>query len=171
MLRNVIAYIWLLALAAVLPLQAYDHLMQSDNAIYNHLTMTSGVADRESIYSQLVEGETKKTDPTPISQAGSAREILAFLNAPRWFSPAYHADETEPSGNPPSSYQPDSALHYQIYPQPLTNSSLGKPLSYASTYRISGWKDSNALYVALNAHFPHHFLTQDCGSKGFLIFI
>ena len=153
MLRSVIAYIWLLTLATVLPLQSYAHLLHSDNALYNHPTTTLSAADREHRYSQDVEDEIKQNDSTPVSQVDSTRELVAFLNAPRWLSPTHHTDETEPSGNPPSSYQPDSVPHYQLYPQPTASSSIGKPLRYVSTYRISGWKESNALYVALNAHF------------------
>jgi hypothetical protein len=153
MLKNALAYIWLLTLATVLPLQAYAHLMQSDNAIYNHPNIISDLADKELEYSRVAEGRGKQTDPTPTSQVNTARELVAFLNTPRWFSPKIHIDEAEPSGNSPSRHELDPTARYQIHLQPTTNAIVGKPLRYVSIYRISGWKESNALYVALNAHF------------------
>ncbi|MCK6264587.1 hypothetical protein KP803_15005 [Vibrio sp. ZSDE26] len=131
-----------------MPSQAFASLIQSDTKLEN----------REVIYNlnlwseQPLSLDFNSTAPKPLSKSDVSGRVVAIINSNRWSPSSTSIEEV----NEPSSEFFDNLAHIPHFKRLLCNlynvdSWVGD--AHASEHRISGWKDSNALYVALNSQF------------------
>ncbi|KGY14070.1 hypothetical protein NM22_01005 [Vibrio tubiashii] len=156
MLRRVFSYIWLVMLAMVLPTQAFAYLLQAENeasarlALRSNSTLTPSSADFQAILESAQQ--TPKTKPA--TQADFSHNWLAILNSSRGSITTRFLDDGESfSGNDVTHFEPCVVALYQRYELPQYEAGFRLTTRYTSPYRLSGWKDSNTLYVALNGQY------------------
>ncbi len=144
-----IQYLWFTLLAMVLPSQALS-------------CPTEGEPNRQLITKNapLFTTQADTLAAKPVNTPGSTS---FSSNTPRRASAILHAYRFDRA--PRFQFQPDDEpLSYAALATPVSgfNTSIGtlaSPIIWyvhgnGNPYRLAGWKETNALYVALNSQFP-----------------
>ncbi|MFM2587143.1 hypothetical protein [Vibrio sp. TBV020] len=155
MLQRIVSYIWLVLLAMVLPTQAFAYLLQAENEASARLNYRSvGISPTsEQDFQALFDEVRQEPQSEPVTQTDMAQDWLAIINANRWSNVTRALDDTEPTSNFESiGFEPAVIPLYRLYKRPVYTSSQ-RVATQNSIHRVSGWKESNTLYVALNGHF------------------
>lgn len=144
---QLIRIFWLSLFALVLPAQALACLEHSPVA---SATVQSSCA--QALIQQQAGDTHKPLDSAPTTESQYSGSAAALLNSVRWnISERYKVDDGDPDalGTVAPGYpQIDASLMLRFVQHMV-------PASYQhfhSCYRLSGWKETNALYVALNSH-------------------
>ncbi|KDM90728.1 hypothetical protein [Photobacterium galatheae] len=149
---HVIRIFWLSFFAWVLPAQAMACLDdkgattgQSTVVVQSHLL--------DTVLSEHASQNQKPQNPVPATETRSAGSAVAILHSYRWNIPErhnVHDGEPDLSGWVPPLYPvTDTRLALRFVQPP-------KHVSYQDfhpSYRLSGWKETNAMYVALNSQY------------------
>lgn len=164
MFVGLIRFLWLILLVMALPLQASSHVKISTDSSFSTtslLSTTSALAtkatqwDTNFSFSSLADdSELPLHAPVqPVTQTFDNTQALGILSSLRWNHFQRHLDEHEPS-EPFSTLEQILAQHTALA-RVLSSGELYNWLCRDCTakYRLSGWKESNAMYVALNGHY------------------
>ncbi|GEA51831.1 hypothetical protein VIN01S_26350 [Vibrio inusitatus NBRC 102082] len=132
----------LLLVAALAPMQAFA----SDEK-------AQGVTTELLSYSQLFESEPTPASETPTSTSHVQHNTFAIVQNQRSVSvPKQELNDNEYARN--TSNPNDHCINDDIYAfHAKWQTNLAAFHHDKSAYRLGGWKDSNALYVALNSQF------------------
>ncbi len=157
MTQRLIKLFWFSLLAMVLPSQAAAYFTQNDSDARRlldnpHLTQTPS---SDAAYQQLFEESRREqsSESQPVSNAGDSASVVAIINAARWSLSQRTLDDREISDADSTSFNVNSLPPYKLYCHPVLVNQYWASRSFTCNYRISGWKDTNALYVALNSQF------------------
>lgn len=160
MLRRFISYIWLFTLAMVLPSQAFAYLLQAENEASARLNyrINALLPQSKSDFQALFDQVREEPQSEPVTKSDLAQDWLAIVNANRWLHATRFIDDAEstPSIELPG-FEPAIVALFRLYKLPSFYTSNALATRYTSPNRIAGWKESNALYVALNGHFTAIF--------------
>lgn len=157
MAQRLIKFFWLTLLAMVLPTQAMAYFTQAEDdasaRLSSHATkiLPQSKADYQALFE---ESQQENTPQQPASQSEIDADVVAIVQLNRWSLSDRHTEDGEAPGTSDgqNSGQAQLPLH-TLYLYPLASSGYWVTHSFASNHRISGWKESNALYVALNSQF------------------
>lgn len=155
MLQRFASYIWLLMLTMVVPTQAFGYLLQAENEASARLNYRiGGVLPQSAGDFQALFDEVRQDKPSePVTKSDLSQDWLGIITANRWTTVSRTFDENGGgSTSEPTSFEPESTPLYRLYKLPIFTS-VYHNAERDSSYRISGWKESNTLYVALNGHF------------------
>lgn len=150
---HMIRIFWLSLIALVLPAQALASL---DN---NKSASDKAAATLSALLQQSDEPESPAQPQAPQSETHHAGSKAALINSVRWTrSAGYNGREGYNSydGDPDlldtvASFYPVTDPHQTIH---LAQSTSPAPYQdFHSSYRLSGWKETNAMYVALNSQY------------------
>lgn len=136
-------FVLLLLVAALAPMQALASDIKAP-----HLT-----AEQLMAYSQLLESESSPASEIPASTSYKQHNTLAIVQNQRTvFAPKQESnsnDLTRTTSNPNPDCFNDDVYAFSAKWQ------ASRVAFYhdQSAHRLGGWKDSNALYVALNSQF------------------
>lgn len=139
----------------VLPTQAFAYLLQAENEASVRLSYRgANVAPAsQRDFQALFDQVRNSSHSEPVSQSDMSHDWLAIMQATRWSTLTRGLDDVDPQTNfEPAGFEPAVTPLYRLYKQPVFTS-MQRVSSYRSLHRVSGWKESNALYVALNSHF------------------
>ncbi|MCZ4293276.1 hypothetical protein [Vibrio sinaloensis] len=157
MLRRFISYIWLFTLAMVVPSQAFAYLLQAENEASARLSyrintlLPASKSDAQALFDEVRED----SQPKPITQSEFAQDWLAIVNTNRWLHSTRFVDDADSSSNLElPTFEPAIVALFRLYKATCLYSTNALATRYTSPSRIAGWKESNALYVALNAQYP-----------------
>ncbi|WP_295893371.1 hypothetical protein [uncultured Vibrio sp.] len=169
---RLIKLFWISFLALLLPSQAFAYLAKSDQALnaaqfefatngqydVTLLAFEGALPSHESTVpssNSLGSGTPSNTNnsnhhsPRPISQSELSDSAIAILNSNRWLSASSLLEEAKDV----ESELLDALTHLPHYKQANQPAYVSFEDAFASSHRISGWKETNALYVALNSQF------------------
>tara|TARA_Y100001956_G_scaffold53675_1_gene52394 strand:- start:2979 stop:3455 length:477 start_codon:yes stop_codon:yes gene_type:complete len=157
MIQRVIKLFWLALFAMVLPAQAVAYLAQAESDIGARLTHSISnanqlsQADAQALFD--ASREEKESSSRPVSQSEGSVDVVAIINLNRWGMSGRHIDESDI--NETDSYLADvnQLPPHKLYCHPILAKAYWADNAFSANHRISGWKDSNALYVALNSQF------------------
>ncbi|EEX93782.1 hypothetical protein VIOR3934_00295 [Vibrio orientalis CIP 102891 = ATCC 33934] len=155
MLQRIVSYFWLVLLAMVLPTQAFAYLLQAENEASARLSYRSLGASpsSEQDFQALFDEVRQEPQSEPVTQSDIAQDWLAIINANRWSNVTRVLDDAEPKSNLETvGFEPAAIPLYRLYKLPVVTSTQ-RVSNQNAIYRVSGWKESNTLYVALNGHF------------------
>ncbi|MGF1718779.1 hypothetical protein L4D20_01885 [Vibrio kyushuensis] len=162
---------WLTIFALLLPSQAFANLIQSDSIhesklenselTYHHqpllmVDQPSPHTSLQSLFDSIVFESTEETPkplaPRPVSQTEVIDSAIAIINSSRWSASSTQIEE---ASEPSSEFFDDltHVPHYKRYLHAIYDVDFWVGDAFASEHRISGWKETNALYVALNSQF------------------
>lgn len=157
MFQRLISIIWLFMFAMVLPTQAFGYLLQAESEVSARLN--SGT-NAQTLYTHqavqaLFDKVKQQPESEPVTQSEVSQDWLAIIHGHRWLNGNRHFAEGESSSNGDLPNVESAAVPlYHLYNKlPRVEQYLAQAARYPSSYRISGWKESNALYVALNSQF------------------
>ncbi|MDC5855404.1 hypothetical protein [Vibrio europaeus] len=156
MLQRIVSYIWLFTLAMALPTQGFAYVLQAENEASARLNYRANalLPLSNSDFQALFDEVKQEPQSEPITKADFSQDWLAIINANRWLNVTRYLDEGESSSNIDfPSFEPTAIALFRLYKLPKIESGLGVTSRYNSPYRISGWKETNALYVALNGQY------------------
>jgi len=160
MLRRFISYIWLFTLAMVLPSQAFAYLLQAENEASARLSyrINTLLPQSKSDFQALFDEVREEPQSEPVTKSDLAQDWLAIVNANRWLHTTRFIDDGEASSTLElPSFELAIVALFRLYKLPSLESANALATRYTSPHRIAGWKESNALYVALNAHYNSIF--------------
>ncbi|WP_341664407.1 hypothetical protein [Vibrio sp.] len=146
--RCLASFCWIVLVALALPSQAMSYLAKSTDSPLSHDTSY----DRTNTLSVTNRSIETEIPSTPISKTDVDTDALAIMQFVRLNSDTRDGHDTEED-------LPYDGDNYSKPTKPFTTHDLysehliGYWVGFNSQYRISGWKESNALYVALNGHF------------------
>lgn len=137
MFVNVVRLMWVLVFVMALPLQALSQVK------FDHHTAPF----------ISVSGHSQSSPAQPVTQTITNEQTQGILSSLRWNHFQRHLDEHEPSESF-SILEPILSQHASLS-RVLSSKELYSWLCRDCTakYRLSGWKESNAMYVALNGHY------------------
>ncbi|NRF14618.1 hypothetical protein [Vibrio coralliilyticus] len=157
MAQRLIKFFWLTLLTMVLPTQALAYFAQAENEASARLNrhtanvLPQSQADYQTLFE---ESQQEETSQSPVSQSEIDTDVLAIVQFNRWSLSDRHSEEGEAPGTSDGHYSSQASLPLNsLYSYPLVQNGCWVDNSFTSNHRISGWKESNALYVALNAQF------------------
>lgn len=156
MLQRFISVFWLLTFAMALPMQASAYLLQAESEASSRLNrqFNPSITYTDSDFQTLFEQVKQQSKPEPVTKADMVPDWLAIINASRLLGSTRYLDDGESSsGLELTDGDATSASLFKLYKLPFSEASFTLKSGYASPYRVSGWKDSNTLYVALNGQF------------------
>ncbi|WP_330961978.1 hypothetical protein [Photobacterium sp. 53610] len=149
---HVIRIFWLSFLALVFPAQAMACLDDKGAAITVKSTV---ISQSQLIDAVLCEHETqhqKPQNPSPVSETHHSGYAVAILHSYRWNIPDrnnLHDGEPDLLDTPPFYPVSVPRLPLCLVRQP----SYASYQDFPTSYRLSGWKETNAMYVALNSQY------------------
>lgn len=157
MFQRLISIIWLFMFAMVLPTQTFGYLWKAESEVSARLI--SGT-NAPTLYAHptvqtLFDKVKQQPESEPVTQSEVSQDWLAIIHSHRWLNDNRHFDESESSSNVDLPIVESAAVPlYRLYNKLLRVELYLAPVArYPSSYRISGWKESNVLYVALNSQF------------------
>ncbi|MBD8514182.1 hypothetical protein IFO68_15985 [Photobacterium sp. CAU 1568] len=107
----------------------------------------------DAVLSEPTSRQNKSSDSAPATQSQHSGSAVAILHSVRWhISQRYnvHDGDSDRLDLAPPWYQvSDARLLQRLAQSP-------RYLAYQDfrpSYRLSGWKETNAMYVALNSHY------------------
>ncbi len=157
MTQRLIKLFWFSLLAMVLPSQAAAYFAQAESDARRlldnpHSTQTPS---SDAAYQQLFEQSRSEQSPQsqPVSSTDDSASVVAIINAARWSLSQRTLDDREVSDADSTPLSLSSLPPYKLYCHPVLVNQYWASTSFTPNHRISGWKDTNALYVALNSQF------------------
>lgn len=164
-----IKYVWFMILALVLPSQALAYLGESDSS---NLPSQYAALDINAFFNQEVISLVDMTPQTcgdvqnrlsiayipieklpPTSKSVHSDTIPAIVSMARWSVSSRFVDEGEPTFIDTPVIQEALAASFKLHLFPIAKISGWESRPSASNHRISGWKETNAMYVALNSQY------------------
>ncbi|MCG7490877.1 hypothetical protein MHN79_15405 [Vibrio sp. Of14-4] len=149
------SFCWIVLVALALPSQALSYLTKCTSAASQPLTHnTSYDPTVDSVGSSPIFTKSSEIDGpnTPVSKSGVDADLLATGQFVRLSSLTRDGNDTKQDfpfdGDSFDKSSPSITTDTLFSSSPINHWS-----GFHSQYRISGWKESNALYVALNGHF------------------
>ncbi|MDF2155327.1 hypothetical protein [Vibrio sp. CAU 1672] len=150
--------LFLLFLAmALLPMSALAAAQGGQTVHLPHLSLLQPFTVSQSASNSPVD-VTELTEPTtqsPVSEGHANQDSFAIMNSQRWSSHLReniddeHVDVVSDLTAP---FYADAGYAYSLV-DISWRQSLSTFNHFVGDYRISGWKDTNAMYVALNSQF------------------
>lgn len=160
MLLRFISYIWLFTLAMVLPSQAFAYLVQAENEASARLSyrINSFLPQSQLDLQSQFEEVKKESQSEPVTQSHFTQDWLAIVNTNRWLHSTRLIDEGDSASSLDlPSFEPAIEALFRLHKSPSLHATNALATRYSSSSRVAGWKESNALYVALNAHYKTIF--------------
>lgn len=157
MIQRVIKLFWLALFAMVLPAQALAYLAQAESDIGSRLEQTRSKVnslsrtDAQAMFE--ASRQEQQSSSRPVSQSEGSVDVVAIINLNRSSMSGRFIDESD--SNEADSYLSDvnQLPPHKLYCHPVLAQAYWADDAFTANHRISGWKDSNALYVALNSQF------------------
>ncbi|MEZ8100731.1 hypothetical protein [Vibrio bivalvicida] len=156
MLQRIVSYIWLCILAMALPTQAFAYLQQAENEASARLNYRASTllphskSDEQALFNQVKQERQSE----PATKADFSQNWLAIVNANRGINVTRYLDDGDSASEfNLLDFDPAAIALFRLYKLPKVEANFGLTNRYCSPYRISGWKDSNTLYVALNGQY------------------
>ncbi|MBU2896187.1 hypothetical protein [Vibrio hepatarius] len=151
--RFITSFCWIILVALALPSQALSYLTKDSNDAISRLIRNDfSNFNSQSLAQGLFEKSTKVAiSHRPVSKSNVDSETLAIIQNNRLSSVTRDYAE---GAVPFEDYTTDKIKTFtanSIHSEKIDNAWLCA--EFNSQYRISGWKESNALYVALNSQF------------------
>ena len=157
MYQRVITLLWLALFAMVLPAHAVAYLSQTESDIGARLDpCSSQFAPLSKNDAQALFDASRKaqdSSSSPVSQSEGTIDVVAIINLNRWGMSGRIADESDSNQAESNLADLNPSSPYKPYCHPLPANEYWVDDALTSSHRISGWKESNALYVALNSQF------------------
>ncbi|QUJ69333.1 hypothetical protein KDD30_21425 (plasmid) [Photobacterium sp. GJ3] len=152
MFTYLIRFFWLLLFALALPAQAMACLSEPNTAA----SLKQIVAAPPTALKQNVRDEqpSAHNQPSlPETQTGYAGSNVAILHSLRWSAPArFNAQGDDPNvADTTTLLFPQTGISLAL--RDLSHSRHLPYLNFHTSYRLSGWKETNAMYVALNRQY------------------
>ncbi|MFH0290899.1 hypothetical protein ACGRSR_25155 [Vibrio owensii] len=115
-------------------------------------TASSSASNSPVDFSELTEESTQ----SPVSEGHALQDSLAIFNSQRWTSHLRENVDDEHIdfiGDLNAPFYADAGYAYSLMDISWRqNQSVFN--QFVSDHRLSGWKETNAMYVALNSQFP-----------------
>ncbi|AYO16750.1 hypothetical protein D0812_20320 [Vibrio owensii] len=115
-------------------------------------TASSSASNSPVDFSELTEESTQ----SPVSEGHALQDSLAIFNSQRWTSHLRENIDDEHIdfiGDLNAPFYADAGYAYSLMDISWRqNQSVFN--HFVSDHRLSGWKETNAMYVALNSQFP-----------------
>ncbi|CAM3818376.1 hypothetical protein [Vibrio aquimaris] len=149
------SFCWIVLVALALPSQALSYLTKCTSAASQPLTHnTSYDLTVDSVGSIPIFTKSSEIDgpSSPVSKSGVDADLLATGQFVRLSSLTRDGSDTK-QDFPFDGDSFDKSFLNITTDTLFSSSRINHWLGFHSPYRISGWKESNALYVALNGHF------------------
>lgn len=162
-----IKYVWFTLLAVVLPSQAFGYLIESEThshaerkvilqhgektsltAIVYQQTLPQAIAIQQPISDQ----QDKQTVP-PVSKSLHSDTSAAIVTASRWGVTSRVVEYDGPTFVDNTPNYDVTVAPFRLYLFPVAELAAWQARPYSSNHRISGWKETNAMYVALNSQY------------------
>lgn len=143
-------------LAMVLPTQAFAYLLQAENEASARLALRSNskLAPSNTDFQTILKSAQQTPKSEPATKADFSQNWAAILNSNRGSITTRFLDDGESfADNDVTHFEPNVSALYQRYELPQYEAGYRLNTRYTSPYRLSGWKDSNTLYVALNGQY------------------
>ncbi len=148
-----IQYLWFTLLAMVLPTQALACPNISENETTTRQLVAKNAATPLSTISAIVD-EQAAALPEPYTTARQQGKSFAsaILSQSRWDrAPRMRLDDGHANASPLAAAR---VIDVPSATEPLAILSSWFYQNGARSFRLAGWKETNALYVALNSQFP-----------------
>lgn len=155
MFQRLTSTLWLFLFVLALPVQAFGYLLQAETQASARLQLDFETLPAYSQHdSDLLFEQIKQTSkPNPSTRSHNVHDWLANLHSYRWLNTTRFVDEGEANSSLDLPQVEPTALQlFRLY-QPAAQPSGAHFSQRYSSHRIAGWKESNALYVALNSQF------------------
>lgn len=158
MIQRVIKLFWLAMLAMVLPTQAVAYFAQAESDISARLDRSKQASQSLSKAASQALFETTRdehdSDSQPVSQSEGQVDVVAIIHLNRWGVSGRWLEEADNNPSDEFSAPSGSLPPRKLYCHPVVQTlAYWAKSDFTANHRISGWKDSNALYVALNSQF------------------
>lgn len=156
MLQRLVSYIWLFSLALALPTQAFAYLLQAENEAAARLNyrVNTLLPHSKGDFQALFDQVKQEPQSEPVTKADFTQDWLAIINANRWLNVTRYLDDADSSSEfELTNFEPVPVALFRLYQLPKVAADFGLTTRYTSSHRISGWKESNILYVALNSQY------------------
>lgn len=145
-------------LAMVLPAQAVAYFAQAESDISARLDRSKHASQPLSKVASQALFETTRSEqesaPQPVSQSEGLVDVVAIIHLNRWAVSGRWLEEADSTSSDVFSATSDSLSPHKLYCHPVVQTlAYWARTDFNANHRISGWKDSNALYVALNSQF------------------
>lgn len=169
-----IKYVWFTFLAVVLPSQALGCLIESEThshaepkvslqrdaektsltAIVHQQTLPQAIAIQQPISDQqsISDQQDKQTAP-PVSKSLHSDTSAAIVTASRWGVTSRVVEYDGPTFVDNTPNYDVTVAPFRLYLFPVAELAAWQARPYSSNHRISGWKETNAMYVALNSQY------------------
>ncbi|ASU24269.1 hypothetical protein CCZ37_17635 [Vibrio qinghaiensis] len=169
-----IKYVWFTFLAVVLPSQAFGYLIESEThrdaepkvslqrdaekmpltAIVDQQTLPQAIAIQQPISDQqsISVQQDKQTAP-PVSKSLHSDTSAAIVTASRWGVTSRVVEYDGPTFVDNTPNYDVTVAPFRLYLFPVAELVAWQARPYSSHHRISGWKETNAMYVALNSQY------------------
>lgn len=169
-----IKYVWFTFLAVVLPSQAFGCLIESEThshaepkvslqrdaektsltAIVDQQTLPQAIAIQQPISDQqsISDQQDKQTAP-PVSKSLHSDTSAAIVTASRWGVTSRVVEYDGPTFVDNTPDYDVTVAPFRLYLFPVAELAAWQARPYSSHHRISGWKETNAMYVALNSQY------------------
>ncbi|OEE79295.1 hypothetical protein [Vibrio ordalii] len=169
-----IKYVWFTFLAVVLPSQAFGCLIESEThshaepkvslqrdaektsltAIVHQQTLPQAIAIQQPISDQqsISDQQDKQTAP-PVSKSLHSDTSAAIVTASRWGVTSRVVEYDGPTFVDNTPDYDVTVAPFRLYLFPVAELAAWQARPYSSHHRISGWKETNAMYVALNSQY------------------
>lgn len=159
-----VRYLCFTLLAMVFPSQVFAYLAQSETDNRSPVIRDASTPFKPSLFKPALFTTTKSqsathrhsdhgSEPTstPSSQTHAGAE-KGMVNTPRWLWNIRHATDDVSSFDDTGTAAVVLSTHRRFIVIPLS-SAYRLPPRYFQPHRLAGWKETNALYVALNSQF------------------
>ncbi|MGF1742319.1 hypothetical protein L4C34_14795 [Vibrio profundum] len=145
---RLLRYIVISILATILPSQAMASLLQTETSSSRQTIQTSTSVNTNEAFGQCGQKESTQCSPddtkTRVQDNSSALEGVGIG---RWSSSARTQTDHTPPINPDIVTPAVPAQHKNH----LSSANINQ--EFNSAHRLSGWKETNAHYVALNSQY------------------
>ncbi|NVD08961.1 hypothetical protein FCU94_19110 [Vibrio sp. JPW-9-11-11] len=159
MFQRLISTLWLFFFVLALPVQAFGYLLQSETQASARLQIdVASFSAYSTQEAQDLFAATKQTSqPAPRTHSQIAQDWFANIHTHRWLNGTRLFDEGESNSSlDQPSFDPLTLPLFRLYQHAALSSGFHF-FPHSSPYRLAGWKESNALYVALNSQYSSIF--------------
>ncbi|MGD8110107.1 hypothetical protein [Vibrio sp. TRT 17S01] len=150
MAHTFVRFFWLILLVMALPAQALSYLQKSEADASYRLSYLVLKAKEQSNESPTTTASTKSK---PQTHSEPKEKAVAIINSNRWGEPPRSIDDHDDSLNSDADNPFDSLPLYRQYYYPVHDFKGWTGAYFYHNHRLSGWKETNALYVALNSQY------------------
>lgn len=133
-----------------MPSQALAYLAKSEADVVNRLTVD---LHQSPIDLAALSYNDAQQPASPESSSHVKPSCSAIVNLSRWSVSSRTLDQTDDNNTFGADTYAAKHRLSSLFTLPIYNVDYWQGDVYASNFRLSGWKESNALYVALNSQF------------------